>query len=431
MDIPKYVKNIIEKLEKAGYEAYIVGGCVRDLLMGANPKDWDITTIARPEEILKIFPDGKYENTFGTVLVPATHNSQLITRNDNNEAELKILSKNIKIKKEYKEKAIDIAKKYFSKIKCRAHGPQHSINVAKNSLEIANDYNDVNKDIIEIASYFHDVGRSKYDDAQHIKESQKIVKKELIKIFDKDIVNIIYDIVYHGHDVRSESLEQHILKEADLIDAVDVARCKIAREINFQEHFEYIKNKKFSDYIKTEKGVELLNENISKFNGSDFDFKLEKIENKKDIVEVTTYRSEQGYSDRRHPDEIRFEDSLEKDLSRRDFTINSLAIKFFVGTSRDLSLQKIIDLFGGQKDLDKKIIRAVGEPVDRFKEDALRMMRAIRFACQLNFSIESKTERAISKMAGGIKFIANERIKDELIKILESDKAYDGIMYLH
>src|SRR3989338_4040732 len=70
MQVPEYIKNIIEKLERAGFEAYIVGGCVRDLLMGLAAKDWDITTNARPEKILEIFPEGKYENIFGTVLVP-------------------------------------------------------------------------------------------------------------------------------------------------------------------------------------------------------------------------------------------------------------------------------------------------------------------------------------------------------------------------
>ncbi len=215
MKIPEYVKNIIEDLEKSGFEAYIVGGCARDLLIGKSPKDWDVTTNARPEKILEIFSDGKYENIFGTVLVP----------------------------------------------------------------------------------------------------------------------------------VKPEG-----------------------------------------------------------------------------VVEVTTYRSEQGYSDRRHPDEIKFEDSLEKDLSRRDFTVNAMAMR--------LNGNKIIDLFGGEKDLKKKIIRAVGEPEDRFKEDALRMMRAIRLACQLDFSIEPKTERAIMKLAGGIKFVSSERIRGELVKILESEKAYEGIMAL-
>ena len=224
MKIPEYVKEIVEKLESAGFEAFVVGGCVRDLLLEKMPKDWDVTTNARPDKILKIFYDGKYENIFGTVLVP----------------------------------------------------------------------------------------------------------------------------------------------------------------------------------VKLENGET------------------------EDVVEVTTYRSEQGYSDRRHPDKITFEDNLDKDLSRRDFTVNAMAMRLFPAKTAEIT-----DLFGGEKDLKKKIIRAVGEPEDRFKEDALRMMRAIRLACQLNFSIEGKTERAIIKMAGGIKFVSGERIRDELIKIFESDRAYDGLMMLH
>jgi len=237
MNIPRYVQEILEKLEKAGFEAYIVGGCVRNLLLSKTVKDWDITTKARPEEILKIFVNGKYENKFGTVLVP---------------------------------------------------------------------------------------------------------------IKDKE--------------------------------------------------------------DKTE-----------------------------DVVEITTYRSEQGYSDRRHPDQVRFENSLEKDLERRDFTINAMAIqisdfRFQISDLKDAIIShkvEVVDLFGGRKDLDRKIIRAVGEPADRFKEDALRMMRAIRLSCQLGFVIEPKTERAMKKMAGSLKFISQERIRDELVKILESDKAYEGIIFLH
>ena len=240
MQIPEYVKNIVGKLEQASFEAYIVGGCVRDLIMVRVVKDWDITTNARPEKILEILPDGKYENVFGTVLVPI--------KDDGGETE--------------------------------------------------------------------------------------------------------------------------------------------------------------------------------------------------DVVEVTTYRSEQGYSDRRHSDEIKFEDSLEKDLSRRDFTINAMALKQLRMTNDELRINEkeiiidaekylLVDYFGGEKDLKKKIIRAVGEPEDRFKEDALRLMRAVRLACQLNFIIEGKTERAIMKMAGGIKFISAERIRDELVKILESARSYEGIMMLH
>lgn len=224
MQVPNYIKEIVGKLEKGGYEAYIVGGSVRDLLREVAPKDWDITTSTKPEKILEIFPDGKYENIFGTVLVP----------------------------------------------------------------------------------------------------------------------------------------------------------------------------------IKNEQGET------------------------ETIVEVTTYRSEQGYSDRRHPDEIIFEEKLDKDLERRDFTINAMALQIRSGQADEL-----VDLFGGQKDIGKRIIRAVGEPSYRFKEDALRMMRAVRFACQLHFKIEEKTERAIMKMAGSIKFVSNERIRDELVKILQSDLAYEGIMKLH
>lgn len=224
MQAPIYIKEIVEKLEKGGYEAYIVGGSVRDLLRDIEPKDWDITTNAKPEKILEIFPDGKYENIFGTVLVP----------------------------------------------------------------------------------------------------------------------------------------------------------------------------------IKNEQGET------------------------ETIVEVTTYRSEQGYSDRRHPDEITFEENLDKDLERRDFTINAMALRLHSGQADEM-----VDLFGGQKDIGKRMIRAVGEPSYRFKEDALRMMRAVRFACQLHFKIEEKTERAIMKMAGSIKFVSNERIRDELVKILQSDLAYEGIMKLH
>jgi tRNA nucleotidyltransferase (CCA-adding enzyme) len=239
MKIPEYLEQIIAKMEAAGFEAWIVGGCVRDFLLGKEPNDWDLTTNAIPAEVLKIFPDAHYENSFGTVIIP----------------------------------------------------------------------------------------------------------------------------------------------------------------------------------VKTEAG-----ENV-------------------DAIEITTYRSEQGYSDRRRPDEVVFEKDLDADLSRRDFTINALAmrsVKSKMPLKEDLQKfvveqdgYQIVDLFGGFKDISRKLIRGVGEPYDRFKEDALRMMRAIRFAAQLNFKIEDKTERAILKMAGALKFIARERIAIELVKILQCDNAYDGIMALH
>jgi len=239
MIIPEYVLEAIAKLHKAGFEAYAVGGCVRDFLMGKMPKDWDITTNATPEAMLKIFTNGKYENDFGTVLVP----------------------------------------------------------------------------------------------------------------------------------IRNE------------------------------------------------------------------------VEELLDVLEITTYRSEQGYSDSRHPDEIIFETEIDKDLERRDFTINALALtpeeeKPLNDANRrylniDGTSYLLIDLFGGEKDIKKKVIRAVGEPSLRFKEDALRMMRAVRFYSQLDFELEPKTERAIVKLAGSIKFISKERIRDELIKILSSNRPSEGIRLLH
>jgi len=245
MIIPNYVLEALEKLKKANFEAYIVGGCVRDFLMDKTPKDWDITTNAKPEETLAVFIGAKYENTFGTVMVP----------------------------------------------------------------------------------------------------------------------------------VRDE------LKEGE------------------------------------EKG-DLL-----------------------DVLEITTYRSEQGYSDRRHPDEVLFESEIDKDLERRDFTINALALtpeaekEVTDSNHRYLTIDNqsylLVDLFGGEKDIKKKMIRAVGEPSLRFKEDALRMMRAVRFFSQLGFEMEPKTERAITKLAGSIKFVSKERIRDELVKILASDKPSEGIRLLH
>ncbi len=237
--VPLFVTNIIKQLNDSGLEAWIVGGCLRDLLLNRELKDWDITTNARPEAVLKIFPEAVYENVFGTVLVK----------------------------------------------------------------------------------------------------------------------------------------------------------------------------------IKNQAGETT------------------------DVVEVTTYRSEQGYADRRHPDEIKFEDSLDKDLARRDFTINALAAaplggREFVKNNYNKIIEldneayELVDYFGGEKDIKQRIIRAVGEPSERFREDALRLLRAVRFYCQLGFKIEDKTERAISKMAGGLKFIANERISDEVIKILQSSQPAEGIRKL-
>jgi len=223
MQIPSQVKTIVSKLKKQGFEAFVVGGCVRDLLRGASPKDWDVATSAKPEEIQKVFPKSFYENKFLTVTV------------------------------------------------------------------------------------------------------QTGSKNEATK-----------------------------------------------------------------------------------------------------EVEITTYRSESKYTDKRHPDEVKYAKTIEEDLARRDFTINAIALTPDVQSSTS----GVVDPFNGQKDLEAKIIRAVGNPEERFNEDALRMMRAVRFAATLDFTIEDKTAVAIKKNASLLKAISKERIRDELVKIVMADKASQGIEML-
>lgn len=137
--------------------------------------------------------------------------------------------------------------------------------------------------------------------------------------------------------------------------------------------------------------------------------------------EITTFRTEVGYSDKRHPDKVSWGNSLQEDLLRRDFTINSLALnnKF-----------EIIDLFNGLEDLKNKLIRAVGDPNDRFSEDALRMMRAVRIAAQLGFTIEPSTLQSIQANAGKIGQVSAERIKDELFKLIASEYPADGYLVM-
>ncbi len=139
-----------------------------------------------------------------------------------------------------------------------------------------------------------------------------------------------------------------------------------------------------------------------------------------DIYEITTYRSEQGYTDKRHPDKIVWGSTLEEDLARRDLTINAIATDG----------KKIIDPHKGQEDLKNKLIRAVGNPEQRFNEDALRLLRTIRIATELGFMIEPQTYTAIQKLAPAIHNISADRIRHELIMILESQYPADGILLL-
>lgn len=139
-----------------------------------------------------------------------------------------------------------------------------------------------------------------------------------------------------------------------------------------------------------------------------------------DIFEITTYRSEGNYRDKRHPDSISWGNNVEDDLSRRDFTINAIATDG----------KTIIDPYDGKTDLHNKLIRTVRNPDERFSEDALRLMRAVRFAAQLGFLIETATLESIQRNAAGLQDISQERIRDELLKILASPYPADGIRLL-
>ncbi|SHK19636.1 CCA tRNA nucleotidyltransferase [Hespellia stercorisuis] len=132
----------------------------------------------------------------------------------------------------------------------------------------------------------------------------------------------------------------------------------------------------------------------------------------KEGFEVTTYRIDGEYEDNRHPKEVVFTRSLEEDLKRRDFTINAMAYN---------DMERLVDIFGGMKDLNSHIIRCVGDPRERFQEDALRMLRAVRFSAQLAFPIEEETAEAIRDLAGNLESISAERIQAELVKMVTSD----------
>lgn len=220
VDVPKEVLAVSDRLEEAGYEAYLVGGCVRDLMLGRIPKDWDVTTNAIPGEIEGLFPDTYANNDYGTV------------------------------------------------------------------------------------------------------------------------------------GVVNEETEDPTLK----------------------------------------------------------------------VVEVTPYRTEGEYTDKRRPDNVRFGVSLEEDLERRDFTINAIAYRAKNDT--------LVDLFDGAGDMRKKRIKTVGEADKRFGEDALRMMRAVRLSAELNFAIEAETMASIAKNAGLLSHISAERIRDEFLRIIDSDNPMLGIAML-
>lgn len=138
------------------------------------------------------------------------------------------------------------------------------------------------------------------------------------------------------------------------------------------------------------------------------------------IVEVTPFRLESKYSDNRHPDQVSFSEKIEDDLQRRDFTINALAYRN----------GEIMDLYNGQDDINNKIIRTVGNPDERFGEDALRILRAIRFSAQLDFVIDSETLNSIMKNVNLLKNVSRERIRDEFTKIIMSKNPAIGLFLM-
>ncbi|MCR5289839.1 MAG: HD domain-containing protein [Treponema sp.] len=141
-------------------------------------------------------------------------------------------------------------------------------------------------------------------------------------------------------------------------------------------------------------------------------------------IETTTFRTESDYSDGRHPDSVSYAATIEEDLSRRDFTMNAIAVNLQDGT--------IVDPYGGQQDIKKKIIRTVGNPIDRFTEDGLRPIRALRFSAQLNFKIEPETFNAIQNplVREKTKQISIERFRDEFIKMLHATTPSIGLHFM-
>jgi len=151
---------------------------------------------------------------------------------------------------------------------------------------------------------------------------------------------------------------------------------------------------------------------------------------KNGVVEITTYRTETEYKDSRHPENVAWGKTIEEDLARRDFTINAIALRLTSFAQGKPPQFEVVDPYDGQKDIENKIVKAVGDANKRFKEDALRLIRAIRIATELSFTIEKKTWEKIAEDASLISHISNERIHDELLRILKSDNAYDGVMLL-
>lgn len=316
LTLPPQVEFILDTLEASGYEAYIVGGAVRDLMMKRSSNyDYDFTTNAKPEEILKLFPDAFYENNFGTVM---------ITHSDLNQQ-------------------IGIT-------------PQEDLEWQTNNLDLATPV---------------------------VKQSKLKSKNRII-----DLAN-------------AEKIHESLLDD------------KVSEDKN--------RNKEGAT-----------NENS--------------LESHQDLFpnyEITTFRSDGAYQDHRRPEEVTWGKTLREDVDRRDFTINALALKKVSGDKKEnknnfnkdsdkdnKTSYQVVDYHNGIDDLKAEKIRTVGDPNLRFKEDALRILRAIRFSVQLNMEIDDNTYQAIGDHAHLIEHISWERIRDEFLKILGSEFPAEGIEIL-
>ena len=219
-----------------------------------------------------------------------------------------------------------------------------------------------------------------------------MIDKELIREA-LEIINKIEDAGYEAYVVGG-SLRDSLLDMQPK--DIDIATSALPEEIK----------RIFEDYKTIDTGIE---------------FGTVTLIYKRSPIEITTFRSETAYTDSRRPDKVQFETSINEDLKRRDFTINAMAYS---------EKTNLIDLFSGKEDLKTKLIRCVGNPDERFTEDALRMLRAVRFACVLNFDIEEETAQAICKNANRINYVSKERIQAELSKILLSEFPSRGIKLL-
>lgn len=153
---------------------------------------------------------------------------------------------------------------------------------------------------------------------------------------------------------------------------------------------------------------------------------------KRGVVEITTFRSESEYKDRRHPEKVTWGTSIEQDLERRDFTINAIALRLSVKNEQLVfDENNLIDPHHGRDDLERALVKCVGDPKQRFKEDALRLLRAVRISTELNFKIDETTWKEIISDSALIKDVSSERVRTELLRILASNTPYEGVMMLN